>query len=189
MATVFSFNHNTHAEPIPTPNKVGLDLSVDHSQLIAEPNRQAIDEAMQLKPQLEDQERKAEIRAKQISGLVVYLKKQKSPVATEAYAAQIIDLAQANNADYRIIVAIMGAESGFCRAPFKISGANSHNCFGYLNGVTYDSFTSAFNSLVPKISKQYAVRYGWDFEALAKAYGQHGWEKTSAFMYRIASSL
>lgn len=186
---LYTSNQQTHAEPIPQLGKIGLDLAVDHSQLVFEPNSEAITEAMLLKPQLEEQERKEEIRAKQIASLVVYLKKQKSPVATEGYAAQIIDLSQANGADYRVIVAIMGAESGFCKAPYKISGANSHNCFGYLNGVTYGSFTEAFNALIPKISKQYAVRYGWDFEALAKAYGQHGWEKTSAFMYRIASSL
>lgn len=189
ISSIFSFNQQTHAEAIPLPSKIGLDLEIDHAQFIDAPDSDVINEVMLLKPQLEEQERKAEIRAEQIAGLVVYLKKQKSPVATDAYAAQIIDLSQDNGADYRVVVAIMGVESGFCRAPFKIAGANSHNCFGYLNKVTYDSFTSAFNSLIPKISKQYAVRYGWNFEALAQAYGQHGWEKTSADMYRIASSL
>jgi hypothetical protein len=55
--------------------------------------------------------------------------------------------------------------------------------------VKYTSFTDAFNSLVPKIAVQYANRYGWDFVSLAKAYGQLGWEKTSADMLRYANAL
>lgn len=189
VGTFFSFNQQTYAESLPGPVKVGLDLDTNYSALLPTPDPVSLQAAMELKPKIEEQERKAAIRAKQISGLVAFLKRQKSPVATEAYAAQIIDLAQANGADYRIVVAIMGVESGFCRAPFKINGANSHNCFGYLNKVTYSSFSNAFNDLVPKISRQYANRFGWNFEGLAKAYGQFGWEKTSADMLRYASSL
>jgi hypothetical protein len=55
--------------------------------------------------------------------------------------------------------------------------------------VTYSSFKDAFNNLIPKIAKQYANKYGWDFESLAKAYGQIGWEKTSSDMLYFANQL
>lgn len=137
----------------------------------------------------EDDERKAEEERKRIerentiNNLVNYLARNGSPIATYEYAAMIVDLSAANGADYRVVVAIMGVESGFCRASFW------HNCFGYLNGVRYSSYYDAFSDLVPKVSRQYAARYGWNFEALAKAYGQHEWERTSANMRWFASRI
>lgn len=190
ILTMFSFNGEAYAEAVTELNSGdGLDLALDREVLIAKPDEAGIIEANKRKPILEAEERKAQERLNSIKNLTAFLKAKKSPVASEAYATQIIDLAAANNADYKIIVAIMGVESGFCRATFKIKGANSHNCFGYLNGVTYGNFTDALNSLVPKISRQYAVRYGWNFEALAKAYGQIGWEKTSRDMRIYANAL
>jgi hypothetical protein len=121
-------------------------------------------------------------RQKRIDSLLKLLKSVGSPVATEHYAAYIIDLSVSVNADYRVIVAIMGTESGYCKHPL------GYNCFGYLNGVKYASFDDAFSRLIPKIGKQYVIKYGWNFEGFTKAYGQLG-EHAAGNMYSIAIKL
>ena len=108
----------------------------------------------------------AQTRQKRIDKLVEYLASVHSPIATEHYATLIMDLAEANNVDYRIVVALMGTESGWCKAPIH------YNCFGYLNGVEYESFDDAFNHLIPKIAQQYWVRYGWDLVGFIMDYGR-----------------
>lgn len=118
-----------------------------------------------------------------VNKTIAHLQRVKSPVANEEIATIIVDLAEQNGADYRVLLAIMAIESGSCRQSF------AHNCFGYLNGVRYPSYEVAFRDLVPKISRQYAARYGWDFTSLAKAYGQHNWELHSKNMLRVASSI
>ena len=130
-----------------------------------------------------EEERIRKERDEKISRTIAYLKSQKSPVANHEIAALLVDLSQTNSADYRILIAIMGTESGYCRAAFY------NNCFGYLNKVKYASFKAAFQDLVPKISRQYATRYGWNFEALAKAYGQVNWQTGAAKMRKIANSV
>lgn len=185
IVTLFSFNQQTYADNVNNSAANGLILGVNNESLISQPDATQIAAAMVQKPIQEEQERKAQERQNHIDGLVKFLKGQGSPIASADYAAQIIDLATANGADYRVVVAIMGVESGFCRAPI----GTTHNCFGYLNHVKYGSFTAALNDLVPKVSRQYAARFGWNFTSLAKAYGQIEWEKTSADMYHYASSL
>lgn len=125
---------------------------------------------------IEDEKRLEAIRiqleARQlgINRIKNYLTKQKSPVANTEISELIYDLSKANGADYRILIAIMGVESGFCNASFN------YNCFGYLNGAKYSDYSAAFRDLVPKVSRQYAARYGTDFVSLAKAYGIINWE-------------
>ena len=170
------------------PAKSSLNLGYSHNILLTKATLEEVREALAIEPILAAQEQKEQERENKIERLLNFLKKQKSPVATREYAAQIVDLADANGADFRIIVAIMGVESGFCRVPIKKNGT-TYNCFGYLNGVKYASFEDAFNNLIPKISVQYANKYGWDFVSLAKAYGQHSWEITSKYMYNWASSI
>lgn len=121
-------------------------------------------------------------RAKRIESLLKLLTRVKSPVATEHYASLIYDLSDKSGVDYRVIVAIMGTESGYCKKPIY------YNCFGYLNKVKYESYDAAFNHLIPKISNQYVKKYGWDFDAFTKAYGQLG-EHASENMYGIAIQL
>lgn len=130
-----------------------------------------------------DYDRELSERA-EVERLVAFLRRQGSPVASYAYAKQIIDLSRANGADYRIIVAISGIESGFCRVNYK-----GYNCFGYLNGVRYGSYTQAFNALVPAIARQYARPYGTNFEALAKAYGMHNYTYHAGRMHAFYSAL
>jgi hypothetical protein len=113
----------------------------------------------------------AKKRLAKINKLVSFLKRQGSPVASYHYAELFVDLSEANGADYRIVVAISGVESGFCAANYK-----KYNCFGYLNGVQYGSFDQAFRRLVPKVASEYAKVYGTNFEGLAKAYGMINWE-------------
>jgi hypothetical protein len=122
-------------------------------------------------------------RTKRIASLLKMLREVKSPVATEHYATMIVDLAENNGADYRILVAIMGTESGWCKADIH------YNCFGYMNKVEYDSFDDAFSHLVPKISVQYARIYGWNFSALTEAYGRVKNEVQAARLRSVAVKL
>ena len=125
-------------------------------------------------------------RNQRIASLVSYLKRVGSPIATEHYAALIIDLAEGQGVDYRIPVALMGTESGWCKSPIY------YNCFGYLNGVHYTSFDDVFNHLIPKISKQYFIRYGWNFAGFVAQYGQISDEAAYIYgrkMYSIAIKL
>jgi len=170
-------------------NVNGLDLSFDQSIFLSKPSYEEILFLNKQKIVLDEQARLTKIREDKLSRILSLLSRNKSPVATREYSEQILNLSEQNDADYRIIVAIMGVESGFCKVPVRKSGVNTYNCFGYLNGVTYSSFKDAFNNLIPKIARQYANKYGWDFEALAKAYGQIGWEKTSADMLYFANQL
>jgi hypothetical protein len=127
-------------------------------------------------------------REEKISSDLAILKKYRSPVANRAHAEIIVDKSSASGADFRVILAIMGKESGFCRVPIKLNG-NSYNCFGYINKVKYPSYAAAFNDLIPKIARQYANRYGWNFEALAKAYGQVNWQKGASDMRYYATNI
>ena len=102
-------------------------------------------------------------RENRIQRVLAYLRRKRSPAATYSIASIIVDQSAANGADYRVIIAIMGIESGFCNASFW------YNCFGYLNGVKYGSYEQAFQDLVAKVSGKYARPYGWNFEGLACA--------------------
>jgi hypothetical protein len=121
---------------------------------------------------------------KEADKLVNYLRRQGSPVANYDHAYQIIKLSEANGADYRVIVAIMGMESGFCRANYK-----KYNCFGFLNGVQYAGFTEAFNHIIPQVARMYAKPFGTNFAALAKAYGVHNVEYHAPRMHMFYSAL
>lgn len=119
-----------------------------------------------------------------IYSLVAYLRAQGSPVATYDYAKEIINISEQANTDYKAIVAIMGVESGFCAAPFM-----TYNCFGYLNGVQYSSFSDAFRDIIPKVARDYTNVYGTDFKALAEAYGIVNYEFHSDKMERYYNDL
>ena len=171
-------------------NQISLnyDFSIaENTTYIPKPDRDVYFEAQETLTIYEEEQAAIEARRKQLEDKVnrtlSYLKRVKSPVANEEIATIIVDLSDKNNADYRILLAIMTIESGSCRQSF------SNNCFGYLNGVKYPSYEVAFKDLVPKISRQYAARYGWDFVALSKAYGQHNWELHSKNMLKVANSI
>jgi len=151
---------------------------VDISQIQAAEVRQAEANQRKLEEELKRKERETKIQR-----TLSFLKTQHSPVANYEIASIIVDKSAIYGADFRVVVAIMGVESGFCNASFH------YNCFGYLNGAEYGSYLEAFNDLVPKVSRQYAAKFGWNFEALAKAYGQVNWEYSSGNMRRWAGSI
>lgn len=154
---------------------------------IPKPDREIYIEAQENLNQFQEEQAKVEARRKELAERVNrtlnFLRRVNSPVANEEIATILVDLSDQNNADYRVLLAIMTIESGSCRQSF------SYNCFGYLNGRKYPSYEVAFKDLVPKISRQYAAKYGWDFVALSKAYGQHNWELHSKNMLKVASSI
>lgn len=139
--------------------------TISEQELQLEKKRQDIEYFYQ---NLEAEYKDAKQKWYEVENLTQYLSNQGSPVATPKYAQQIIQVSRENGADYKIIVAIMGVESGFCRVPYK-----DYNCFGYLNGAQYSSFEHAFGDLIPRIANEYANVYGTDFEAFADAYGIH----------------
>ncbi len=168
--------------------KIQYDFNSPVSDLyIPEPNREIYTVAEESLAQYNQEQAAIEARRKlledKVNRTLSYLRRVGSPVANEEIATIIVDLSDQNGADYRVLLAIMTIESGACRQSF------AHNCFGYLNGVRYPSYEVAFRDLVPKISRQYAARYGWDFASLSKAYGQHNWELHSKNMLKVASSI
>jgi hypothetical protein len=170
-------------------NVNGLDLNFDHTLFLFKPAYEEVVAMNEKKVVLDEQERLQKIREGKIQRILALLSKNRSPIASRGYAEQILDLTEKNNSDYRVLIALMGVESGFCRAPYLKNGVNTYNCFGYLNGVVYSSFTDAFNNLIPKICRQYINRYGWDFENLARAYGELSWEKNAVYLRGYASVL
>lgn len=186
LTVAFHFN-NTYAINSITYNSSVLHQDQRKFTFVPEPEKKQVTVANEIwkietAKKIEIEKLKKE-REEKINRVLAFLSKQKSPVANYDIAALIIDGSQANNADYRVVVAIMGIESGFCRASFW------YNCFGYLNGVKYSSYYSAFQDIVPKVSRQYAARYGWDFVSLAKAYGMINWQHASANLKFYANSI
>ncbi|MBN1331856.1 glucosaminidase domain-containing protein [Candidatus Dojkabacteria bacterium] len=124
-----------------------------------------------------------EEKMKHVNKINSFLTKKRSPVANTKIADMLYDNYKSTGTDYRILLAIMGVESGFCNASF------SYNCFGYLNGARYPNYEAAFKDLIPKISNQYVKPYGTDFEALAKAYGMVNWQAGAANMRGYYDSI
>jgi hypothetical protein len=102
---------------------------------------------------------------KKIDNLQDKLLTKNSTVFQDRYLVRVL-IAESEKigADYRIVVGIMGKESGYCRANYK-----TYNCFGYLNGVQYSSFREAFDNLVPKVAAKVAP-HNWDLMGLAYSY-------------------
>jgi len=139
------------------------------------PESDEIDSAIATKIEQEkikaEQERIQKERQVKIDNLAGYLKKVKSPMAN--YAGIIVEEAESCHADYHIITAIAGNESGYGRVPYKL-----YNPFGYLNKVQYDGWEDSLSDLVCKVAK-YTNKY-LDIYTLGKVYGAHNpeqWEK------------
>lgn len=188
LAIILSIIANINDARAYQPSFIGYDFNKEISNLyIPAPSRDTSTIAQETLAVYQNEQAAIEARRKsledKINRTLAYLKRVGSPVANEEIATMIVDLSDANNADYRVLLAIMTIESGSCRQSF------SYNCFGYLNGVKYTSFQAAFQDLVPKVSRQYAAKYGWDFVALSRAYGQHNWELHSKNMLKVANSI
>ena len=139
------------------------------------PESNEIDSAVGVKVEQDrikaEQERLRKERQVKIDKLAGYLRKVKSPMAD--YAHIIVEEAESCHADYHIITAIAGNESGYGRVPYKL-----YNPFGYLNKVQYDGWEDSLSDLVCKVAK-YTNKY-LDIYTLGKLYGAHNpeqWEK------------
>jgi hypothetical protein len=122
-------------------------------------------------------------REAKINNLHTFLSSKNSIFSNKNISEIIITESEKYGADYRIITAMMGKESGYCNAPYK-----KYNCFGYLNKVQYSSYEEAFKVLVPKIAKTAAI-HGWNTKSLAKAYGAVNWEHWGDWVYSVAVSI
>ncbi|MBN1915634.1 glucosaminidase domain-containing protein [Candidatus Dojkabacteria bacterium] len=136
------------------------------------PLREDIDTAVGIKIEQEEikkeQERLRRERQIKIDRLAGYLGKVKSPMAD--YANIIVEKAESCGADYKIIVAIAGNESGYGRIAYK-----EYNPYGYLNKVQYTGWDTSLSDLTCKVAK-YTNKYS-DIYTLGKAYGAHNPEQ------------
>lgn len=105
---------------------------------------------------------KLDLRAKR---LTTFLSKYNSPLTV--YAGEIVSLADEYHIDYRLVVAISGVESTFCKAiPY-----NSYNCWGWKNGKhAFRSYPDALEKVTKTLSLHYYNR-GFDTpEAIGPIY-------------------
>lgn len=138
---------------------------------------------------LKEEQRLLEIQAKlavkqgHIDRINAFLVRKNSPVANTNIPSIIYEYSVQYGSDYKVLLAIMGVESGFCAQAFY------YNCFGYINGVHYSSYETAFRDIVPKVFAQYVNRYGTNFTALAKSYGMINWEKGASNLAMYYSQI
>ncbi len=163
---------------------LGTSTSTQTDSILQDETQAKIDQVESFYKELEKKTSRAKEREKSITRLVNYLRSQGSPVANRKLAEQIISTSERSGGDYKMIVAIAGVESGFCRANYK-----KYNCFGYLNNVQYSSFEMAFAALIPKISREYVRVYGTNFKAFAKAYGIRSVDAKSELLAKYYNSL
>ncbi len=167
-----------------SPNKIlykqiqeeSSDLPVEE-QLVANsdlpvPKLTDIENALDIKLEQErikaEQERIMKERQAKIDKLAGYLRKVNSPMAP--FAGTIIEEAESCGANYRIIVAIAGNESGYGRVSYKL-----YNPYGFLNGVQYAGWEASLSDLTCKVAK-YTNKYT-DIYTLGKVYGAHNPEQ------------
>ncbi len=100
-----------------------------------------------------NKEVKKDTRVKRIKN---FLGKYNSPISP--YAQSIVNLADQYQIDYRIVVAISGVESTFCKAiPY-----NSYNCWGWKNGNhAFQSYPDALEIVSKTLGNNY-YRRGFD---------------------------
>lgn len=120
---------------------------------------------------------------KDIDHLYNHLLRFGKRIANYEIAKIIVTESRNAGADYRIVMAIIINESGYCRIPYK-----GFNCFGYLNGVQYSSFEEAFRILTPKVARIVA-KHNWNTRALAKTYGAQNVDHWGDKIYKIALSI
>lgn len=109
-----------------------------------------------------NKEVKKDIRVKRIKN---FLLKYNSPITD--YAQSIVSLADQYQIDYRLVVAISGVESTFCKAiPY-----NSYNCWGWKNGNhSFQSYPDALEIVSRTLGKNY-YKKGFDTpETIAPIY-------------------
>lgn len=97
-----------------------------------------------------NKEVKKDIRVKRIKN---FLGKYNSPITP--YAQSIVSLADKYQIDYRLVVAISGVESTFCKAiPYK-----SYNCWGWKNGNhSFQSYSDALDIVSRTLGNNYYKR-------------------------------
>ncbi len=92
-------------------------------------------------------EKKEDLRARHIRNFLV---KYNSPLIP--YSKYIIDLADKYEIDWKLVVAISGVESTFCKAiPY-----NSYNCWGWKNGKhSFASYQDALEKVTSTLGNNY----------------------------------
>ena len=144
------------------PDVKSEDIQMAQKRKIAEEER------------LAEIQRKLALRQEHVNRINNFLVRKRSPIANTSIPGLIYDLSETYSTDYKVLLAIMGVESGFCAQDYY------YNCFGFINKVKYASYEAAFRDLIPKVARKYVNIYGTNFVALAKSYGIVNWEAGSA---------
>ena len=171
-------NINTQQNPVLRKPEISSAtvLGVDTQALSSElplPDAEEIEEAEAIKIEQErikaEEERLRKLRQTKIDKLQGYLASIGSPMAP--YAFVVIDETEKCGADYRLITAIAGNESGYGRVPYKL-----YNPYGFLNDTQYSGWEQALGVLTCKVAN-YTNKYGSNLVTLGKVYGAHNYEQ------------
>lgn len=154
------------------PSVLGISNEFLTGPELPAPNIAEIESAESIKVEQDriktEEERKRKEQKEKADRLAVYLSSIGSPMAEHSLV--IIQETEKCGADYKIIVAIAGNESGYGKVSYKL-----YNPFGYLNGVQYPGWEIALQDLTCKVAK-FTNKYT-DIYTLGKIYGAHNPEQ------------
>lgn len=116
--------------------------------------------------------------------VAAYLSKHNSPLAY--FAGHFVAEADANGFDYRLLPAIAGVESTFCRNYIR----GTFNCWGWGVGkIPFESWEDAISHISLKLNKNYIARGAVSVEQIGRIYcppTHESWsKKVNFFMKQI----
>ncbi len=155
-----------------------ISAITNSEKIFAEP---FVDESIKIEDKIESKQvNRAELIDK-------YLDKHKSPVMGKGEF--IVQTADKYNLDYKLLVAISGIESTFCkRIPYQ-----SYNCWGWgiygNNMIKFNSFEEGFEKVAQGLSEHY-VSKGLDTpEKIGRKYNPPNPVKWAAAVNKFASDI
>ena len=131
-------------------------------------------------------------RSKDISSLEIFLKHYNSPLSSNA--KDFVDAGYVYGIDYKLLVAIAGAESSFCKYP---APNTKYNCFGFKSSNGWYEFND-YSDAIWKVAKTlgtsrtYTIfRQTNSIQELANIYcqGSQSWVNTVKFFIKKQSEI
>lgn len=133
------------------------------------------------KPTLVDIEIQEDSRFQKLSA---FLEKKNSPL--KEHADLLVQKADENELDWRLLAAISGIESNFG----KVQLTNSYNAWGWGGGYIYfDSWEDAIVTISDSLGERWAKKGGRDYWQLSKSYCPPNWEKWSLAVGRFMGEI